>query len=210
MAGGRLVDARRLDELKQAELHRVVAVGGGRLALHHHARSRFQQRDRHYLPVRPEHLRHSDLFAKNSWTHVNSLSGHSVAEQPRPTASATFSLTYFAERLDLHIHTGRQIELHQRVYRLLVGSRMSSSRLCVRISNCSRDFLSTCGDRNTVVIVARPWAAESDRRPVRRSASPYPRFPSSTDPESGDRTPSDGCECVLSEPLILPAYAVPT
>src|SRR2546429_548464 len=31
-----------------------------------------------------------------------------------------------------------------------VGSRMSISRLCVRISNCSRDFLSTCGERSTV------------------------------------------------------------
>src|SRR5262249_14531735 len=30
-----------------------------------------------------------------------------------------------------------------------VGSRMSRSRLWVRISNCSRDFLSTCGDRST-------------------------------------------------------------
>src|SRR2546427_12733426 len=30
---------------------------------------------------------------------------------------------------------------------------MSRSRLCVRISNCSRDFLSTCGERNTVVIL---------------------------------------------------------
>src|SRR5665213_2156202 len=27
---------------------------------------------------------------------------------------------------------------------------MSSTRLCVRISNCSRDFLSTCGERSTV------------------------------------------------------------
>ena len=34
-----------------------------------------------------------------------------------------------------------------------VGSSMSNSRLCVRISNCSRDFLSTCGERNTVVIL---------------------------------------------------------
>src|SRR5437764_1388530 len=32
-----------------------------------------------------------------------------------------------------------------------VGSRISSSLLCVRISNCSRDFLSTCGERSTVV-----------------------------------------------------------
>lgn len=27
---------------------------------------------------------------------------------------------------------------------------MSSKRLCVRISNCSRDFLFTCGERKTV------------------------------------------------------------
>src|SRR6266540_3843204 len=33
---------------------------------------------------------------------------------------------------------------------LAVGSMMSSSRLCVRISNCSMDFLSTCGERFTV------------------------------------------------------------
>src|SRR5260370_29986217 len=31
-----------------------------------------------------------------------------------------------------------------------VGSTMSSRRLCVRISNCSRLFLSTCGERLTV------------------------------------------------------------
>ena len=31
-----------------------------------------------------------------------------------------------------------------------VGSVMKIRRLCVRISNCSRDFLSMCGERNTV------------------------------------------------------------
>jgi hypothetical protein len=31
-----------------------------------------------------------------------------------------------------------------------VGFTMSSTRLWVRISNCSRDFLSTCGERLTV------------------------------------------------------------
>ena len=36
---------------------------------------------------------------------------------------------------------------------------MSISRLCVRISNCSRDFLSTCGERNTVqrLITVGKW-----------------------------------------------------
>ena len=33
---------------------------------------------------------------------------------------------------------------------LAVGSMMSSRRLWVRISNCSIDFLSTCGERLTV------------------------------------------------------------
>src|SRR2546425_10272439 len=39
-----------------------------------------------------------------------------------------------------------------------VGSRISSSLLCVRISNCSRDFLSTWGDRlkvNLLIFVGR-------------------------------------------------------
>ena len=70
MPGHRLVDARRLDKLHQAELHRIVAVGSGRLALYHHARTRLHQRHRHGLPVWPEHLRHTDLFAKDSWTHI--------------------------------------------------------------------------------------------------------------------------------------------
>src|SRR5207248_3939574 len=68
-ARGGLVDALRLNELDQAELHRIVSVGGRRLALHHHARTRLQQRDRHHLPIGPENLRHSNLLTKDSWTH---------------------------------------------------------------------------------------------------------------------------------------------
>ncbi len=55
--------------LHQTELNRIVTVGGRRLALHHHARSRLQQRHGHHLPVGAEHLRHPDLFAENSWAH---------------------------------------------------------------------------------------------------------------------------------------------
>src|ERR1035437_8617305 len=109
-AGGGFVDALWLDELEQAELRRVVTVDGRRLALHHHARSGFQQRHRHHPPVRPEQLRHSNLLAKDSWTHVNFLSRTGLPACP-------FYL--FSERFDFDIHTGRQIELHQRVYRLL-------------------------------------------------------------------------------------------
>lgn len=38
---------------------------------------------------------------------------------------------------------------------LPVGSTMSKTRLCVRISNCSRDFLSMLGERRTVKISRR-------------------------------------------------------
>src|SRR5262249_34153688 len=50
-----------------------------------------------------------------------------------------------------------------------VGSTMSSTRLCVRISNCSRDFLSTCGERSTVnfSILVGKGIGPRTRAPVR-------------------------------------------
>src|SRR5207247_1644726 len=50
-----------------------------------------------------------------------------------------------------------------------VGSRMSSSLLCVLISNCSRDFLSTWGDRLTVnlLIFVGSGIGPETRAPVR-------------------------------------------
>jgi hypothetical protein len=54
---------RSLRELDQSKLHGVVTIGGRRFALHHHARSGLQQRDRNNLPVGAEHLAHPDLFA---------------------------------------------------------------------------------------------------------------------------------------------------
>src|SRR5712692_1012125 len=58
-----------------------------------------------------------------------------------------------------------------------VGSRMSSSRLWVRISNCSRDFLSTCGERLTVK--RSMWVGSgigpATRPPVRRTVSTISR-----------------------------------
>jgi hypothetical protein len=73
MPGPGLVDAGRLYELDEAQLNRIVTVGGRRFSLHHHARSRLEQRDRHSLSVSLEDLGHSDFLAKNSWTHVFQL-----------------------------------------------------------------------------------------------------------------------------------------
>src|SRR5207244_8517540 len=54
-----------------------------------------------------------------------------------------------------------------------VGSRMSSSRLCVRISNCSRDFLSMCGERSTqyLLIFVGSGIGPATFAPVRRAVS---------------------------------------
>src|SRR5262249_14639933 len=54
VARRRFVDALRLDEFHQTQLHRIVSVRGGRLALRHHARTRLQQRHRDGLPVGTE------------------------------------------------------------------------------------------------------------------------------------------------------------
>ena len=54
-----------------------------------------------------------------------------------------------------------------------VGSRMSSSRLCVRISNCSRDFLSMCGERSTqyLLILVGSGIGPATLAPVRLAVS---------------------------------------
>src|SRR4029079_1132848 len=54
-----------------------------------------------------------------------------------------------------------------------VGSRMSSSRLWVRISNCSRDFLSPCGERSTqyLLILVGSGIGPATLAPVRFAVS---------------------------------------
>src|SRR5437867_3492953 len=66
----RLVDAPFLDVFHQAQLHRIIAIGGGRLALRNHARTSLEQSDRHRLAICAEDLRHSNFLAKDSWTHI--------------------------------------------------------------------------------------------------------------------------------------------
>src|SRR5688500_16469986 len=50
---------------------------------------------------------------------------------------------------------------------------MSMGRLCVRISNCSRDFLSTCGERSTVHLFfdVGSGIGPASRAPVRLAVS---------------------------------------
>ena len=44
-----------------------------------------------------------------------------------------------------------------------VGSRMSMRRLWVRISNCSRESLSLCGERNLYTVIRSPHKDKDSR-----------------------------------------------
>src|ERR1700712_4984439 len=54
---------------EQPQLHGVITVGCGRLALRHDTRPCLYQRDRNYLSFCCKDLRHAEFFAENSWTH---------------------------------------------------------------------------------------------------------------------------------------------
>src|SRR5882724_5966445 len=146
----RLVDALFLDVLHQAKLHRIIAVGSGRLALHYHARTSLQQGDRDYLSIRPEDLGHADFFAKNTCAHISKSFCNSKTPRLSPRLSVSASIfSYFPNALiSTSTPAGRSSFISASTV-CCVGSRISSNRLWVRISNCSRDFLSTCGDRST-------------------------------------------------------------
>src|SRR5215468_196925 len=115
-----------------AELQRHVAIlvlgaVGDDLAI-----GEAQHRDRHVLATVRKDAGHPDLLCDHSGTHVwcpVSLAAQSLISTSTPAARSSF--------ISASTVCG-------------VGSTMSRSRLCVRISNCSRLFLSTCGERLTV------------------------------------------------------------
>src|SRR5215813_11801432 len=115
-----------------AELQRHVAVlvlgaVGDDLAI-----GEAQHRDRHVLATVRKDAGHPDLLCDHSGTHVwcpVSLAAQSLISTSTPAARSSF--------ISASTVCG-------------VGSTMSSRRLWVRISNCSRLFLSMCGERLTV------------------------------------------------------------
>src|SRR5262249_21737231 len=147
------------DEFHQAELNCVVAVFIFRAALHDHTWAGLQHRARYGSAVFGEHLSHAEFNSENS---VDCHFAVSFAFERLPaitqgaaSSAPTFSIRYFAacSRPKALISTstpGGRSSFIKASTVSGVGSRMSIRRLCVRISNCSRDFLSTCGDRRTV------------------------------------------------------------
>src|SRR6202012_5215994 len=123
-AGGGVLTAQRLVDLARTDLTvgqlpRAVAVKFGGANPGHHVRPGFDHRNRHDAVVLVEHLRHTQLGAQNA------LSRHCS------------QISYWMLTSTL---AGRSMRISASTV-LGVGSRMSISRLWVRISKCSRESL---------------------------------------------------------------------
>src|SRR5215472_605251 len=116
-----------------AELERDVAVLLLGAMTEHLALGEAQHRDGHMLAGLGEDPRHPQLLCDHSRTHRNfpwlAACPQSLISTSTPAARSSF--------ISASTVCG-------------VGSTMSSRRLWVRISNCSRLFLSMCGERLTV------------------------------------------------------------
>src|SRR5204863_2111666 len=158
VAGLLVVAAERLVDLggllfDEAELHGLVAVGLRGLGLQHDARAGLDEGRRRDGAVRREHLRHAELPGDDSSDHGYLCSlPNALISTSTPAGRSSF--------ISASTVCG-------------VGSKMSISRLCVRSSNCSRDFLSTCGERSTVHLFfsVGKGIGPASRAPVRRAVS---------------------------------------
>src|SRR5882724_9969522 len=192
--GHGLVHAARLHEFHEAELRGFVAIRLLGPALHNNARPCLKHGAPDQRAVVGEHLRHPQLDSDNPVNrHFPLLS---FAACP-PLADigcvlllrvslyflreySVASLPYLAACPKALISTstpgGRSSFISASTVSG-VGSRMSISRLCVRISNCSRDFLSTCGDRKTVqrLMVVGRGIGPATSAPVRFAVSTISR-----------------------------------
>src|SRR5699024_4030419 len=113
-------------------LNRGIAVPLRRALSHYMQPVKLQHGHRDLLAVLKEQPGHADLFCDNARAqHLSALLAYdcSLISTSTPAARSSF--------ISASTVWG-------------VGSTISSRRLCVRISNWSRDFLLTCGLRRTV------------------------------------------------------------
>src|SRR5437870_10061832 len=152
MPGHGLIHAFRFDELHEPKLHSVVAVFLLRLLLHDDTGTCLNDGYRNSCSVIFQQLRHPDLFSQQAGNHFVCSRPNALISTSTPAGKSNF--------ISASTVCG-------------VGSRMSSSRLCVRISNCSRDFLSTCGERRTVnlLMMVGRGIGPATRAPVRFAVS---------------------------------------
>src|SRR5262249_52937051 len=128
----------------ESELHGLVAVTCVGAHFGHGARTRLDHGDGHDVALVVVDLGHADLPADES--------DHVLISMSTPAGMSSFSSASMV---------------------CAVLRVMSISRLWIRISNCSRDFLSTCGLRSTVYLfftVGR-GIGPATRAPVRLAVS---------------------------------------
>src|SRR5437763_15233812 len=152
MAGHGLVHAFRFYKLHESKLHSVVPVFLLRLLLLDDTGAGLNDGYRNSRSVIFQKLRHPDLFSQQAGNHFACSRPNALISTSTPAGKSSF--------ISASTVCG-------------VGSRMSSSRLCVRISNCSRDFLSTCGERRTVnlLMTVGRGIGPATRAPVRFAVS---------------------------------------
>src|SRR5262245_20871728 len=172
----RLGGAARRTRLDEANLHGLVAVGLRRLRLHDDAGTRLEDGRRFQRPVFLEELRHPDFLADDACNHSFTLGRRQPADGRRAVhrylAPSYLPCSLPNALISTSTPAGRSSFINASTV-CGVGSKMSTSRLCVRISNCSRDFLSTCGERRTVqrLISAGNGIGPASRAPVRFAVS---------------------------------------
>src|SRR4029078_2407539 len=116
-----------------------------------------------------EDLRHAYLAPNDSIHHV---SFQLPAASVRLPASSSYLCSLANALISTSTPAGRYSVISASTV-CGVGSKMSIRRLCVRSSNCSRDFLSTCGDRSTVHLffAVGSGIGPASRAPVRLAVS---------------------------------------
>src|SRR5687768_5448552 len=116
---------------QKPDLHGFIAVLFLGPHLDNWARSHFDDCAGDQYPILHKNLRHANFSTQQPTDHGRSLSvqAYNLISTSTPADRSSF--------MRASTVCG-------------VGSRISSNRLWVRSSNCSRDFLSTCGDRRTV------------------------------------------------------------
>ncbi len=132
MSFHRLVNTRFLF-LAKPKLKCIISIRIDRLYLGYRTRAHLNNRYRYVLTFRGEQPHHPNFFTYQSFTHYL----YSVPLQRlRNDRIKCYSLISTST-------PGERSSFIKASTVCWVGSRISSSRLCVLISNCSRDFLST-------------------------------------------------------------------
>src|SRR5262249_14413574 len=155
----------------EAELQRGVAVALAGADLRDGARARLDHGHGHDVALLVEDLRHAD-FASNQSHHFRKVLSRRRTFESSPFGRLEAVAPYCACYVLISISTPAGMSSFSSASMVWPVERvMSISRLWMRISNCSRDFLSTCGLRSTVYTVLRVGSGTGPdvTAPVRRA-----------------------------------------